>query len=67
MTTRLLLIVLFVTMLAPASFAADFESRLNSLEETLKNQQKTIEEQQQLINQLKEELSSVKQQTPTEE
>jgi len=62
--TRILLGLVLVAILASPSFAADLESRLNSLEETLKKQQKTIEEQQQLIDQLKEELSAVKQQAP---
>ena len=48
--------ILFSTMVVSVSFAADIESRLNSLEEVLKKQQ--------LINQLKEELSAVKQRTP---
>ena len=60
MIPRILLCIVFVTILVSSSFAADLESRLNSLEETLKKQQKTIEEQQQLINQLKEELSAIK-------
>ena len=61
---RILLCILFIALLVSPSFAADLESRLNSLEEALKKQQKTIEEQQQLIQQLKEELSTVKQQAP---
>ncbi len=61
---KILLCLLFAGALVTPSFAADLESRLNSLEETLKKQQKTIEEQQRLIDQLKEELSAVKQQAP---
>ena len=67
MIARILLSIVFVSILVSPSFAADLESRLNSLEETLKKQQKTIEEQQQLINQLKEELSAISQQAPVKE
>jgi hypothetical protein len=62
MIVRNILYVLLAALFASPSFAADLESRLNSLEKTLKRQQKTIEEQQQVINQLKEELAGVKQQ-----
>ncbi len=67
MIARILLSIVFVSILFSPSFAADLESRLDSLEETLKKQQKTIEEQQQLINQLKEELSAISQQAPVKE
>ncbi len=63
MTVRILSTVLFVGLFSSLSFAADLDSRLNALEETLKKQQKTIEEQQQTINRLRQELSAMRQQT----
>jgi hypothetical protein len=66
MTARVLFGLLLVSFFCTASFAADFDSRLNALEETLKKQQKTIEDQQQTINQLREELSTMKQQAAVE-
>ena len=49
------LLVAFFTS-AVNSYAADIESRLNALEETIRQQGRTIQEQQQVINELKEEL-----------
>jgi hypothetical protein len=69
MIIRIVLCMLFVGLPA-LSFAADLDSRLNALEETLKKQQKTIEEQQQTINDLRQELSALSKQpaaTPTQE
>ena len=63
--SRIILSIVLVTVFACPSFAADFESRLSGLEETLKNQQTTIEEQQKLIEQLREELATVKKQEVT--
>ncbi len=54
---------LLLSMFAYAvnSYAADIESRLNALEETIKQQGGTIEEQQRVINELREELKKAKQ------
>jgi len=54
----------FAMVIVTQSFAADFETRLNGLEDTLKKQQKIIDEQQKVIDQLKAELTIVKQQDP---
>jgi hypothetical protein len=54
-----LLLVIFAS--AADSYAADIESRLNALEETIKQQGRTIEQQQQVINELREELKRAKQ------
>jgi hypothetical protein len=54
------LIFLLSMVIASPCFAADLETRLNSLEEVLGKQQKTIEEQQKMIEQLKAELRAVR-------
>ncbi len=50
------LLLLFISTSAANSYAADIESRLNALEETIKQQGRTIEEQQRVISELREEL-----------
>ena len=57
MKKRIVFLLLFsIFTSAVNSYAADIESRLNALEETIKHQGKTIEEQQQVIKELREEL-----------
>jgi hypothetical protein len=55
-------LIFYLSIFASNSFAADIESRLNALEETIKQQGRTIEEQQRVINELKEELKKSTQQ-----
>lgn len=55
-------LILYLFIFAGNSLAADIESRLNALEETIKQQGKTIAEQQRVINELKEELTKSTQQ-----
>jgi uncharacterized coiled-coil protein SlyX len=52
---------LISTTFVPPCLAADLESRLDALEETLRTQQKTIDEQKQVIDGLKRELSALRQ------
>lgn len=55
-------LILYLFIFAGNSLAADIESRLNALEETIKQQGKTIAEQQRVINELKNELTKSTQQ-----
>jgi uncharacterized coiled-coil protein SlyX len=55
------LLLLFIFTSAVTSYAADIESRLNALEETIKQQGRTIEEQQRVITELREVLKKTKQ------
>ena len=54
-------LLLSIFVFAVNSYAADIESRLNALEETIKQQGRTIEEQQRVISELREELKKVTQ------
>ena len=55
-------LIFYLFIFACNALAADIESRLNALEETIKQQGETIEEQQRVINELKEELTKTTQQ-----
>jgi hypothetical protein len=57
----LFFLLLSIFTYAVDSYAADIESRLNALEETVKQQGNTIEEQQKVIDELREELKKAKQ------
>jgi uncharacterized coiled-coil protein SlyX len=62
MKKRIVFLLLFsILTSAVKSYAADIESRLNALEETIKQQGKTIEEQQMVIKELREALKKNKQ------
>jgi hypothetical protein len=62
MKKRIVFLLLFsILTSAVNSYAADIESRLNALEETIKQQGKTIEEQQMVIKELREALKENKQ------
>lgn len=58
------LYVVFVTCFSAPSYAADIESRLKALEETIQQQGKTIAAQQKVINELKRELDKAKGEEP---
>jgi len=63
MKRRIIFFLLFFIFTSSVNaYAADIESRLNTLEETIKQQGRTIEEQQRVINELKEELKKTTQQ-----
>ncbi len=53
MITKIILYIVLAALFASPSFAADLESRLNGLEETLKKQEQTIQELKALQNTLK--------------
>ena len=55
-------LIFYLFIFACNALAADIESRLNALEETIKQQGETIKEQQRVINELKEELTKTTQQ-----
>jgi hypothetical protein len=56
-----ILLLLFIFTSAVTSYAADIESRLDALEETIKQQGRTIEDQQMVIKELREALRKTKQ------
>ncbi|HVN98286.1 MAG TPA: hypothetical protein VMT62_17805 [Syntrophorhabdaceae bacterium] len=62
MIVRSILYIILVAVFASPSFAADLESRLNSLEETLKKQEQTIQELKALQNTLKTQEQTISEQ-----